>query len=275
VDRILAGEQRERTWRYPYFMFSKGLAELRAGHTQSALSIMEGPAAAALHAAPKLVAALAHARLGQAKPAMASLAEGELAADWSPNRADSREAWMDHVLRREAERAALPGLPRFFRGEYEPQDDFERLATCGECQFRELHAARARLLGQVVGSRPELAAQLRRLAVDSAVLAGCGLGKDTPALTDAERERWRARARDWVREELVAAATTNTAEQAGARARVTLASWLVAPDLAGVREQAALSRLPPPEQREWTDLWEKARMLAPSPTSAPAPDRKR
>ncbi|HEY2587813.1 MAG TPA: tetratricopeptide repeat protein, partial [Tepidisphaeraceae bacterium] len=273
VDRTLASERRQRTWRYPYFMFAKGLAELRAGRAESARAIVEGPAATALGPAPKLVAALAHARLGQAKPALLSLAAGELAFNWSPLQADSREAWMYHVLRREAERAILPQLPRFLAGQYEPQDDMERLAMCGECQFRELHAARARLLRQVIGAHPELATQLRAFAVISAALAGCGEGRDIPALDDTEREHWRSQARDWVREELTVATPGDAepAEPATAAARAALAAWLAAPELARVRDPAALSRLPDTERREWTALWAKARTVAPA--SPPVPNR--
>lgn len=265
VDRTLASEQHERTWRYPYFMFCKGLAELRAGHPQSALAIMQVPAAAALQPAPKLVAALAHARMGHAGPALTTLAEAELAFDWSPDRADSREAWIQHVLRREAERAILPELPQFLSGQYDPQDDMERLAMCGECQFRELHAERARLLQQVIGSHPELAVQLRGLAIIPAALAGCGEGKDIPALDDKEREGWRAQARTWMREELDLATSGDArhAEQAVAIAKAALTVCLAAPELGCVRDPAGLSQLPAAEQREWTALWEQVRKLAP------------
>ena len=265
LDRTLAGEQRERTWRYPYFMFSKGLAELRAGHTESSLAIMQGPAATALPPAPKLIAALAQARLGHSGPALATLAEAELAFDWSPYKADSREAWVLHVLRREAERAILPELPRFLSGGYQPQDDMERLAMCGECQFRELYAARARLLQQVIDAHPELAAQLRPTAMTSAALAGGGAAKDTPVPSDSEREHWRSQARTWMREELTLAGPRD-AEHTGqsvATAKAALAAWLATPELGCVRDPAALSVLPAAEQQEWTALWEQVRKLAP------------
>lgn len=258
VDRLLAGEQRERTWRYPYFMLIKALAEFRAGRAESALLILDGPAVGALEPARRIIAALAHAKLGHAKPAMTNLTLGVLAFDWSPSRADSREAWMYHALRQEADRVILPDLPRFLRGEYEPKDDFERLAMSAKCQFQELHAARARLLARVVDSSPELAAQFRRFAVIPAAMAGCGIGKDAPTLVGTDRERWLARARQWVREELAAATAASGAEQTRARARMTLAAWLAASDLACVRDAAALSRLPTAEQQEWKELWEQA-----------------
>jgi serine/threonine-protein kinase len=39
------------------------------------------------------------------------------------------------VLRREAEALILPNLPACLRGDYQPQDNDERLALVGVCQF--------------------------------------------------------------------------------------------------------------------------------------------
>jgi len=165
-----------------------------------------------------------------------------------------------------ARRAVLPQLSRFLAGKYEPQDDLERIAMTAECQFRELHAARAHLMAQVVGSTPELATKFRRHAVIPAALAGCGLGKDNPPLNDIQRERWRVQARDWVRAELAAATDTST-EPARTTARNTLRLWLGAPELACVRDPAGLSKLQAAERQEWADTWEQARKLVPVPPS--------
>jgi serine/threonine-protein kinase len=272
VDRMLASEQRQRTWRYPYFMLCKAMVELRAGRPDSALQIVMGPAAESLEPARSFVAALAHARLGQAQPALANLTAGVLAFDWSPHGADGREAWMYHVLRREAQGAVLKELRRFLAGAYEPRDDLERIAMTAECQFRELHAMRARLLKQVMGSSPELAVKLRRLGIIPAAMAGCGMGEDASTLNDAERERWRAQARQWMREELASAAAAGGAGEAGATATKLSAGWQAIPELACVRDPAGLSRLPTAEQQEWADLWEQVRTLAPVPPP-PRPSR--
>ena len=266
IDAAIDADRATPTQYTTYFLFAKGLAEFRAGRMESALQILEGPAAPVLGPAPGLVAAMARQRLGKADSAREALARAAVAFDWDPGRASSREVWMFHVLRREAERAILPELPRFLAGEYEPHNDVERLAMSAECQFRELHATRARLLAHVAdsGSDSDLAVRCRGLAVVAAAVAGCGLGKDTPALSDTEREHWRMRARRWVRKQLTAAAAGG-AEQAGIRGRMPLSSWLAAPELACVRDPAALSRLPAAERQEWTDLWEQARKLGAAP----------
>ena len=264
IDRTLVGERRERTWRYPYFQLCKAMAELRGGRPEPALAIIDGPAVGALEPARRIVAALAHARAGRGRQAQINLALGELAFDWSPSSAEGREAWMYHVLRREAERVAVPQLSSFLAGTYDPPDEMERLAMCGECQFREFHAARARLMANVVGMGPEIAAKFRVLAVVPAALAGCGLGKDNPAPTEPEREAWRKRALGWVRDEL-AVASAAAANPARGTSRIALASWLSNAELACVRDPDRLARLPAAERQEWADLWAQARTLVPPP----------
>src|SRR5258708_34821158 len=97
----------------------------------------------------------------------------------------------------------LPNLPAFLQGEYQPQDNDERLALLGICQFQGLAAAAARLYADAFAADPDLAEDLtteclhraaraekpinrievpntecRYLAARCAALAGCGLRKD-------------------------------------------------------------------------------------------------
>jgi hypothetical protein len=125
----------------------------------------------------------------------------------------------------------------------------------GACQFAELHAAHARLWADALAVNPELAAPGRVYAVRAAALAGCGRGKDAAALSEPDRERLLAQAREWFQAELTAASDTDAVRQA--KARATLKHWSTSPDLAGVRDAGGLARLPGPEQREWTLLWER------------------
>src|SRR5262249_48183665 len=148
--------------------------------------------------------------------------------------ADSRDVWICHVLRREAEALILPDLPAFLRGDYQPQDNNERLALVGICQFQGRYHAAAQLyadafatdpasledltsecpgraaLGdrQPVGRVEELASECRYPAARCAALAGCGLGDDGAGLSEAERARWRRQARDWLRADLAVWAST-------------------------------------------------------------------
>jgi serine/threonine-protein kinase len=260
VDRAIA-TQRPGNGYYAYFMAAKALAEYRAGHDEVAIRMMEGDAAPVLGPMPQLVVAMARWHLGQAAEARLALVRAVLSQDWTPARAEGGDVWMYHALRREAEAMILPDLPAFLAGRYEPRDDVERLALTGACQARELHAAHARLWADAFAADPSLAQAGRERAVVAAVLAGCGFGKDAAAVTDEDRVRWRAKARAWFGEELAVAAgdaKSDTDRAAQARSRATLSAWRNSPDLAAVRDPAALARLPAPEQQAWSALWARA-----------------
>jgi hypothetical protein len=50
-----------------------------------------------------------------------------------------------HSLRCEVERMILPGLPAFMDTQYQPQDNDERLALLGVCQFTNPTGAHKRI----------------------------------------------------------------------------------------------------------------------------------
>src|SRR5262249_26562546 len=153
---------------------------------------------------------------GSAKEARKTLAAAVRAYNWKQPQADHPTAWVSHVLRREAETLILPNLPAFLQGRYQPQDNDERLALLGTCEFRGLYSAAASLCADAFAADPGLAAQLttecrystlraelpeddrmepletecRYLAARCAALAGCGPGMDGAKLSDAERTRW-------------------------------------------------------------------------------------
>jgi hypothetical protein len=97
----------------------------------------------------------------------------------------------------------LPSLPAFLQGDYWPQDNDERPALLGICQFEPRYSAAVRLYADAFAFDPHLADNLtaeclRRTrgyehprnpievfnaacslsAARSVALAGCGLGKD-------------------------------------------------------------------------------------------------
>jgi hypothetical protein len=99
----------------PYYHFAKGLAEYRAGNFQAAVSILTGDAAKVLQPAPQLVTAMARFRLGQVREAREGLARAIDSFDRSPKRAhaaDRREAWINHILRREVDTLIRPPEPK-------------------------------------------------------------------------------------------------------------------------------------------------------------------
>jgi eukaryotic-like serine/threonine-protein kinase len=153
----------------------------------------------------------------------------------------------------------------------------EEYAEC--CQFKGLHAGAARLYREAFAARPGLAADpqsgTRYEAARSAALAGCGRGKDASRLTPAEQAGWRRQALAWLRAEL--AWWRRRAEgppgPARAEARERLRRWRADPALAGVRDGAALARLPEPERRAWRHFWaEVERSLGRAPRPAGTAD---
>src|SRR5262249_9689730 len=125
----------QNEWAKPYFLFAKGLADYRQGRLDSAISLMEREASVVLGPAPRLGLAMARSRQGKKEDARRTLAAAVLAFDWSAARANGTDAFIFHILRREAESTILPNLPAFLEGKYQPQDNDERLALLGVCQF--------------------------------------------------------------------------------------------------------------------------------------------
>src|SRR5262249_12362040 len=133
ADRAAAARGSTPDWIYRYFLFARGLADYRRGRLDEAIAVMEGEASGVMGPCPRLVLALALHDRGQEKQARQELAAAVVAFDWSAAEADSRDVWICHLLRREAEARILPNLPAFLRGEYRPPDHAERLALLGAC----------------------------------------------------------------------------------------------------------------------------------------------
>jgi serine/threonine-protein kinase len=250
-------------WGLPYFQFVHGLAEYRQGQFDRAISTMRGDASSVLGPAPRLIVAMALHRSGRAAEGRKTLAEAVLAHDWRANEVHVRDqnGWIYHVLRREAETLILPDLPAFMDGTYQPQDNDERLALLGVCQFRNRTRAMARLYADAfAASQPlvnDLGAGHRYNAARAAAQAGCGHGEDARDLSEGERKRWRDQARQWLRAELTARVLALDADPTAARwgVREALTRWRKEPDLACMRDQGELDKLTPDEGKEFTALW--------------------
>ncbi len=112
IDRALAADPSQyEKWAYPYFLFARALAEYRQDRLDSAIALLEGEASGVLEPAPGLVLAMAQHRLGQEEEARRTIESAVSAYDWRVASADTREAWMYHALRREAESMILAGGP--------------------------------------------------------------------------------------------------------------------------------------------------------------------
>jgi serine/threonine-protein kinase len=108
VDRAIAAKGAVSDWIYPYFLFAKGLAEYRQGRFENTITILKGDAANVLGPAPRLLLAMAYQREGDTQSARKSLAAAVGSHDWRVSEADSRDIWMYHILRREAEATIHP-----------------------------------------------------------------------------------------------------------------------------------------------------------------------
>jgi serine/threonine-protein kinase len=108
---------------------------------------------------------------------------------------------------------------------------------------------------------PKLAAnhraQRRYNAACAAALAGCGKGKDDPPPEDASKVKLCRQALDWLKADL--AAWSKILESGPPQGRPVVASTLEHlkehSDLAGIRDAAALAKLPQEERAACKPLW--------------------
>jgi len=171
-------------------------------------------------------------------------------------------------------------LPKVLAGEEKPADLLETLDLAEVAYYRRWYAASARLYAHAMLLDPKLANQVngaRYLGACAGVLAGSGRGEVADKLSESEQGKWRRQVLRWLTAEL--AGLTERAEQPAARAmvRVLLNHWRIDPDLAPVRDEGELKKLPEAEQDQWRKLWaEHARLQARlvGPAVAPPPRAK-
>jgi eukaryotic-like serine/threonine-protein kinase len=244
IDRALTNEKGRRTQRYPYVKLAKALAEYRAGHLEDALDLIDPEVRSVPGPMPQLVRALALSEVHRDTEALAELAQAATTFDWRPCAADSRDARMYHILRREAESKILPNLDAFTRGTYWPTGADERLALIATSEDNDMHLAAARLFAEVFEADPALARnienQCRYRAACAAAMCGCGRSTGGTPLTPEEQARWRERSLQWLRADFAAH------NEGGAKADEIelMARWRSDPDLRAVRDPPFLATLP-------------------------------
>jgi tetratricopeptide (TPR) repeat protein len=152
-------------------------------------------------------------------------------------------------------------LPALLKGEFQPGDNNDRLGLARICVVKKLPHTATGLYAAVLATDPKLAVDLRAAhrynAACAAVLAASGLGEDAAQLDDQEPARLRQQALDWLRADLTDLGKLLDSGPPEARRFLveTLSHWQNDSDLAGIRDAAALSRLPEVEQKEWQALW--------------------
>jgi len=160
-----------------------------------------------------------------------------------------------------------PRLPAILRGEVKPAGATECLQWVEVCRFKKQYACVARLYADAFAAQPQLTddpgSGHRYNAACAAALAGCSRGEDAAQLTETERTRWRAQARQWLRADLTAwgQALDHAPAKDRDRVRGVVAQWQDDPDLAGVRDKEGLAQLPEEERKDWERVWSEVDTL--------------
>jgi hypothetical protein len=152
-------------------------------------------------------------------------------------------------------------LPVVLAGKEEPKDNVDRLDLAQVCFLKKLTVSAARLYADAFAADPKVADDLkagfRYAAACSAALAGCGQGQDAGKLDNQERARLRQQALVWLRADLKlwTRQVDKGQPQALALASKTLQHWQKETNLAELRVEKALAKLPEAAQQAWRQLW--------------------
>jgi Flp pilus assembly protein TadD len=166
-----------------------------------------------------------------------------------------------HLARAERLAAVRDKLPAVQKGSYTPASNAERLDLAEWCRIKKLHHTATRLYSAAFAAEPKLADDLtaghRYNAACYAALAAAGQGEDAAKLDDKEKARLRRQALDWLRADLALHTRQLESGQRADRAAVqrALAHWQQDSDLAGLRDPAALAKLPAEERAACAKLW--------------------
>ena len=161
-------------------------------------------------------------------------------------------------------------LPLVLAGTDRPKTAEEAAAFAEFCNAEARHGDAVKLWRNAFKDYPALASsrtsQSRYKAASSAVLAGCGDSQDDPKLDEAARADLRKQARTWLAAELDAwEALIKQTPQRKASVSQTLRNWRTDPNLAGIRDDAGLAKLPVAERSQCKALWARvAAILNPS-----------
>jgi hypothetical protein len=130
------------------------------------------------------------------------------------------------------------------------------------CYDRGWYASASRLYIDGFRLDPGLQSEMqykfyRYNAACAAAMTGCGQGKDEPAPDAAEKARWRKQSMAWLEDDLAAWARLVDAGSSEQRdlAVVTLTQWKADGDVAGLRDESELAKLPAAERAACRALW--------------------
>ena len=146
------------------------------------------------------------------------------------------------------------------QGNDELASNAERLALARVAMEGKMFAAAAKLWAEALENDPGLCDDPRRQyrydAACAAALAAAGQGLDEQPTDDA-KAKLRHQALDWLTAELTARTKRLESSPPQDRPTITKTSrqWLQSSDLAGIRDAAALARLPAEERKAFAQFW--------------------
>lgn len=159
-------------------------------------------------------------------------------------------------------------LPAILAGKERPRKVSTQLALAEWClKHRRLPATAVGFYDAALAAKPSLIDDLEaghRFDAACAAAAGSGVGKDVAEFDGQRRAALRRQALNWLTAEYDAWAARHRVGKRGDRTVVATAmrSWRQNKDLAGVREEQALAKLPLEERRSWQTLWANVATLA-------------
>jgi tetratricopeptide (TPR) repeat protein len=170
---------------------------------------------------------------------------------------------------RQAERmvALESRLPNVLRGTDKPKSAAEVIEFAFLAYNTKQFGASARLYSESFRADPKPAEDMtagnRYNAACAAALAGAGQGDDKPPLDEKEKTGWRKQALDWLRADLAFWTKQAATGKPEAKALVSqqLQHWKVDSDLAGIRDETAITALPADEQKSCRALWAEVEAL--------------
>ena len=149
-----------------------------------------------------------------------------------------------------------------------PKDHVVRVKLVKLCVSRGEYLTAARQYADAFAADPVFVRSIHRYnAACYAALAAGGQGTDIENLDETERTRWRQQALDWLRADLgacekqVQTGTPEAQAEAQAFVKQRLLHWQKDTDLAGLRNEKALAKLPAEEREACQKLWADVEML--------------
>ncbi len=152
-------------------------------------------------------------------------------------------------------------LSAVLNGSKKPTSNVERIQLAYRAVERALPDSAVRLYAEALTNDPKLGddrqSQHRYNAACAASLAASGQSKDIPPPDDAAKAKLRRQALDWLKAELSAWKRIALTIGPGNKEMVakTLAHWKADGDLASIRDEAELAKLPEEERLAFKQLW--------------------